>query len=293
MFSRETLNLVLSAIWLLPNWGEANEPLRQRLKFGGASREYFVQLPEEFDSKETYWLLVSVHGGGGNGRSHFLANGLADEVRESGFDAIVVSPSFSNEDFQASRFPDLGEGEFLIRVIKDLHTRYSLHDKILLTGYSRGGQFSHRFAFSNPELVKASAPCAAGTWTTPDGKLLIESVGTIDDPATYLANPDNGATAPERLQGIFTERVAKVAGLLPEPGAELIPFLVMCGSLDSRFGPSKQFSKSLKESGFQVETEWPRTPHGSREKEEFATEFQKYPKRILEFFEEIAKAPSD
>ena len=48
--------------------------------------------------------------------------------------AIVVSPSFSNTDPQASRFPSLGEGAFLLAVLDDLHARYSLRRTILLTG---------------------------------------------------------------------------------------------------------------------------------------------------------------
>jgi poly(3-hydroxybutyrate) depolymerase len=281
------LIMLLFTFSLAMTQGLVGKPLKQEIEFEGTSREYFVHLPDNFDPLKTYWLIVSVHGGGGNGRSHFLASGLWEAVRESSFDAIVVSPSFSNTDFQASRFPELGEGEFLKQVLKDIHTRYSLRKKILLAGYSRGGQFSHRFAFSNPELVKAVAPCSAGTWTTPDGKLLIEGVGTIEHPATYLANPDNAAAAPERLQGMFTERVAQVAGLAPHPDAHRVPFLVMCGSLDTRFEISQQFSQSLKDAGFHVETEWPRTPHGSREKEEFAAEFEKYPRSALKFFKEI------
>jgi pimeloyl-ACP methyl ester carboxylesterase len=286
-FGSVELMLLLLTFWLALTQGVVGKPLEQKLEFKGTSREYFVHLPDHFDPKKTYWLIVSVHGGGGNGRSHFLASGLRDAVRESSFDAIVVSPSFSNKDFQASRFPELGEGQFLKQVLNDIHTRYSLEKQILLTGYSRGGQFSHRFAFSNPELVKAVAPCSAGTWTTPDGRLLIESVGAIEDPASYLASPDNAAAAPERLQGMFTERVAKVAGLAPHLDANHVPFLVMCGSLDTRFEISQQFSQSLKDAGFHVETEWPRTPHGSREKDEFAPEFKKYSRNALKFFKKI------
>ncbi|MEM7146043.1 MAG: hypothetical protein AAF591_12975, partial [Verrucomicrobiota bacterium] len=100
--------MILTSLWLGSGVSSNAEPLEQQLKFEGTTRKYFVQLPPGFDSAKEYWLLVSVHGGGGNGRSHFLANSLRDAVNTSGFDAIVVSPSFSNEDSQASRFPALG-----------------------------------------------------------------------------------------------------------------------------------------------------------------------------------------
>jgi glycerophosphoryl diester phosphodiesterase len=110
------------------------DPVRRTLTLDGVKREYFVWLPK------TYWPLVSVHGGGGNGKTHFLAPAIRAKADLLGLDAIVVGPSFSNDDFQASRFPALGEGEFLLRVLEQINQEFRLHPKILLTGYSRGGQ---------------------------------------------------------------------------------------------------------------------------------------------------------
>lgn len=261
-----------------------DEPLRSTFVFHGEKREYFVRLPIGFDPTQTHWPLITVHGGGGNGKNHFLAKAIRQKADLSGLDAIVVSPSFSNTDFQASRFPALGEGRFLIRVIEQLNREYQLHSKILLTGYSRGGQFSHRFAFAHPDKVRAVAPFAAGTWTTPGGALLIESLESVKDPAAYLSNPANAAAAPERLEGIFTTRVAKVAGLRPVPDAQQVPFLVMCGTLDPRIDISREFALSLIKAGFEVEAGWPGTPHGSRDLLEYKDEFKKYSQRAIEFF---------
>ena len=83
-------------------------------------------------------------------------------------------------------------------------------------------------------------------------------------------------------------RVAAVAGLAPRPGAENIPFLVMCGSLDPRHEIARQFAQALEKAGYRVESEWPRTPHGSRSDVEFQVEFKKYPRRAVEFFLRIA-----
>jgi len=266
---------------------EIAKPLRRSIEFAGFEREYYVRLPVDYVPERTYWLLVTVHGGGGNGQSHFLAKGIRRMADEMGLDAIVVSPSFSNKDSQASRFPALGEGNFLLTVLEDAHRQYQLQTKILLTGYSRGGQFSHRFAFNHPELVEAVAPFAAGTWTTPDGRLLIETLGEVDTPSSFLSNPENASLAPERLKDLFRPRVAEVAGIPARPQAKCIPFLVMCGSLDTRFEIAQLFVRSLKVAGYRVETEWPRTPHGSRDKEEFNTEFEKYSRKAVEFFMRI------
>ena len=263
---------------------DIDAPLRCTIEFNGAEREYYVRLPLGYVQDKTYWPLVSVHGGGGDGRSHFLAKDVRRAADEMGLDAIVVSPSFSNDDPQASQFPALGEGQFLQAVIEDLHRHYQLEPKILLTGYSRGGHFTHRFAFSHPELVEAVAPFAAGTWTTPDGRLLIEALGEVDAPGPFLSDPENASLAPERLKEIFSPRVAEAAGIPAQPQARNIPFLVMCGSLDTRFDIAQRFAEDLEAADYSVETEWPRTPHGSRNDEEFKGEFEKYARRAVEFF---------
>lgn len=279
---------------------KTDEPIRRTLAFRGAEREYFVRLPHDFDRSKLYWLLVVVHGGGGNGRTYFIASGVSRAAAELGLDAIVVAPTFRNDDDNLSRFPVLGEGAFLERVLAELRRDYRVRPKILLTGYSRGGQFSHRFALANPEQVEAVAPFASGTWTTPDGRLLIESLGEVRNPESFLTIAQNASAVPERLRDLFESRVAGVAGFRARPGAEDIPFLVMCGTLDPRLGIAREFVRSLEALGYAVATQWPRTPHtcsddaapddragrepGAECRREFEAEFQKYSRGAVEFF---------
>ena len=42
---------------------QAEEPIRSTLVFQGVEREYFVRLPQHFDRKKLYCMLVVVHGG--------------------------------------------------------------------------------------------------------------------------------------------------------------------------------------------------------------------------------------
>jgi predicted esterase len=267
----------------------SEEPIRSTLVYQGAEREYFVRLPRDFDGEKLYWLLVAVHGGGGNGRTFFMAESIRTSADSLGLEAIIVSPSFSNEDFNASRFPTLGEGAFLQQVLEQLRGEYRLRPKVLLTGYSRGGQFSHRFALLNPTQVEACAPFAPGTWTTPDGRLLVQSFGEVPDPASFLASPADAKAVPDRLRNLFEPRVAEAAGLQAKAGANGIPFLVMCGTLDPRLDIAKEFARDLKKEGFAVETEWPRTPHRCRDddrecRDEYKTEFERYSRAAVEFF---------
>jgi len=259
------------------------EPWKRTFEHQGAERVYYLVPPREFDPNKTYWALVVVHGGGGNARTNPKAMAMRRIADEMNLPAIMILPEFVTEDKQVSRFPSLGEGRFLMEVLEKVRGEFKLREKILLNGYSMGGQFSHRFALSNPGMVQACAPFAAGTWTTPDGRLLIEEYGEVTDPKTFLSSPENVNKIPERLRDLFDMRTAEVAGLPAAEGAERIPFLVMCGTLDPRYDIAVQFAESLRDSGFLVETEWPSTPHGSKS-EEHASEFEKYPEHAIRFF---------
>lgn len=209
-------------------------------------------------------------------------DGIHTAVTGLGLNALIVTPSFSNTDFQASRFPSLGEGAFLKLVINELNGEFRLHKKILLTGYSPGGQFTHCFAFQNPNLVKACASFSAGTWTTPDGKLLFLPDYEAKDPESFLNSKTNAVKVAKRFGDMFESRVAKVAGREAMKGAKKIPFLVRCGTLDSRFGATRQFAKNLEANGFKVKTHWPETPHGGRA--EYPIQFLEYSESAIEFF---------
>jgi predicted esterase len=259
------------------------EPICKSFTFMDSEREYFIWLPKNFDPSKTYWPLVVVHGGGqiNNGLTFWMTPPIRSIADKLGLPAIVISPSFNLKDPVAQQYPAGVEGQFLKAVLKQVHKTYNLYPRILLTGYSRGAQFSHRFALWNPDLVEACAPFAAGAWTTPDGRLLTYSLGEIKNPKQFLTSQQADEGIPQSLKD---PRVAEFAGDKAAPGAERIPFLVMCGSLDKRFRIAKGFAKSIRQVGYKVETEWPRTPHVGRDKEKYRTEFDKYPRGAVEFF---------
>jgi poly(3-hydroxybutyrate) depolymerase len=268
--------------------------LRRTLTFGGSEREYFLYLPPGFDTTKTYWPLVVVHGSGQHGRIPFPNAAFARFVAAAHFDAIVISPSFRNDDNNASRFPSLGEGAFLDDVLQDVRQHYSLRSKMLLTGYSRGGQFSHRYAFAHAERVAAVAPMASGTWTTPDGRLLVEGLGELRNAGEFLADTTNASRVPENLRDLFRPTVAATALTKAFAGSRQVPFLVMCGTLDPRLSIAQEFARSLESQGYRVLVEWPRTPHACQDMAcfmEHRAEWEKYLHRTIDFFRSIAQAP--
>jgi hypothetical protein len=97
---------------------------------------------------------------------------------------------------------------------------------------------------------------------------------------------------PERLRNLFEPRVAAVAAAKAATGSQLIPFLVMCGTLDPRLPIAKEFVGRLEALGYQVEVEWPRTPHVCARANpcpEYNAEFQKYSRRAVEFFRRVSR----
>jgi len=265
--------------------------LRRTVTFRGSEREYFLGFPPNFDRTKSYWALVVVHGGGQHGRIPFPNAGMARFTAELGLDAIVISPSFSNDDNNASRFPSLGEGEFLEEVLMRLRKEYALRPKILLTGYSRGGQFAHRYALAHPEQVAAVAPLASGTWTTPDGRFLVEGIGELRNARGFLTDTTNASKVPDNLRDLFQPRVAAVAETRAAGRAREVPYLVMCGTLDPRLPIAEEFVRSLQSLGYQVAAESPRTPHGCDNAacwQQHRSEFEKYLRRTVDFFRNVA-----
>jgi len=81
--------------------------------------------------------------------------------------------------------------------------RFPLRSMILLTGYSRGGQFAHRFALAHPSQVEAVGPFASGTWTTPGGRFLVEGLDEVRNAWEFFSNEGNASAVPGRLRDLF------------------------------------------------------------------------------------------
>ena len=120
------------------------------------SRDYWLQLPDNFDAEKTYWLVAAIHGYGGDGK------GGLGMGRIEGFDNyIIVAPSFPNDGYQV-----LGQQSDvqLIKLFDQLKTRFHLNDKLFIVGFSGGAQFAHRFAMQHPDRVIGCAAHSGGTW---------------------------------------------------------------------------------------------------------------------------------
>ncbi len=218
---------------------------------------YLYTPQEKPDDHKTYWIVVGVHGAGGNGKG---ACGIANWATDFD-DVVVLGPSFaqrqrdSNRDPSAPRPTGMPLDVFqmsgpvheakLNELIAEIGKTWKLHPMIILHGFSAGAQFSHRFAFKHPELVAGVSAHSAGSWA--------------------------------RLEG--DDRI--------NPAAKSIPFVVSCGEEDkgsggpnsglTRIEGVKQFAADLQSLGFSVELKtWPGIGH------EQSVESKAFAKTIVE-----------
>ncbi len=170
---------------------------------------------------KTYQLVVGVHGAGGNGRG---ACGVANWATELE-DVIVLGPSFT----QPRRDPDAPRPTTFPRdifqmsgptheaklreLLESIGKSWKLHPKIFLHGFSAGAQFTHRFAFKNPDLVAAVSAHSGGSWAKPEGEDRINPAAKNIPFAVSCGEDDHGRGGPEGTPGridsakLFTENL--------------------------------------------------------------------------------------
>lgn len=138
-------------------------------------------------------VLVHVHGTGGTGEDGFDA--IAASVAEAfDHDVLLIAPTFD----VPYHFLLPAADEALLHHLRQMAKQLPLHDRMLLTGFSGGAQFAHRFALQHPEHVHACACQSAGSWTTPDGTFIgmMADEGWLDRPGWDKATIRDSANAP-------------------------------------------------------------------------------------------------
>jgi poly(3-hydroxybutyrate) depolymerase len=122
-------------------------------------REYWLYTPDTIDKNKTYWLVVGVHGAGGDGKR---AANL--QVWTKKFDnVIVVGPTFPKK---GPYYQVLGgnSDKQLLDIHKTLSKEFKLHNKLFIYGFSGGSQYAHRFANKHYKRIIGVSAHSGGTW---------------------------------------------------------------------------------------------------------------------------------
>ncbi|MBT8044260.1 MAG: hypothetical protein KJO79_04855 [Verrucomicrobiae bacterium] len=142
----------------------------ETLYFNGSDfRGGYVIVPDDLPKGSSKsWVVVDVHGAGGL-RNESFGHRLKKVLEPDR--VIFLVPSFTSG-YQG------GDGKWaeqLIEHFKWVQKRYAVHDKMFVHGHSGGGQFAHRFAFSEPKYVVGVSAHSSGSWACSGGYGTISS----------------------------------------------------------------------------------------------------------------------
>ncbi len=119
---------------------------------------YLLYLPKDYESKESWPLLLFLHGSGERGDNLELVkkHGPPKLISEGkDFPFIVVSPQCPNDRWW--------EPMELVALLDDISSKYKVDkDRMYLTGLSMGGFGTWRLAFFAPHKFAAIAPICGG-----------------------------------------------------------------------------------------------------------------------------------
>jgi pimeloyl-ACP methyl ester carboxylesterase len=163
--------------------------------------DFHLTLPTHAATRGPLQVLVAIHGQNGNGVA--FGASVMDTAAKNGW--ILVAPTFryrNNVNPDSVLADDLSLLPRLKQYLDDLPSKTGLpiRPKVLLYGFSRGGQIAHRFAELYPQRTLAVALFAAGTYTLPVSTLDVGGTATtldlpfgIADLRTYTGAPFDAA----------------------------------------------------------------------------------------------------
>lgn len=172
------------------------ERIRQRRVVSDRSIRYLHYVPPGLPRRDL--VLVAVHGLSRNAKEHAQAfQSLADRLG-----CHLVAPQFDRaafRDFQLLGLSDRGRRADLAlqSMLADLR-RFGVDAdaRLVLSGYSGGAQFAHRYAMAHPQRIAALLVAAAGWYTWPDAGLpyprgcgIGEHSGVVFDPLALVRKP--------------------------------------------------------------------------------------------------------
>lgn len=156
-------------VWLTPMMAAAQDCGDAKTPCEIDSGSYHVRLPAEGTALKG--VVMHLHGGGGKGAG-LLRSGLAGEATRRGYLFVAPNGVHPNARFVnnwAVRARNFGHEKddiaFLNDVADDIADRFDApRDRILMSGFSRGGSMVWDVACFDPDTARAYAPAAGAFW---------------------------------------------------------------------------------------------------------------------------------
>jgi predicted esterase len=156
--------------------------------------EYYLYLPSGYTPDHDWPILVAVNGYGSDGAQ--CLDWWQAYAEKAGFVLVCPSMGAGNGDW------DFVQNEAnLLGILLDIRNEVRTQKKVLLAGFSAGGEFVLAFTYSHPNLVQAVSILSSGNYYDPYEDLrdipFLVVIGDRDNP---LAERNAGAFV-EVLQG--------------------------------------------------------------------------------------------
>jgi predicted peptidase len=162
---------ILAACLLEPVSAGDDKPIFEKKVHTDAKKNklpYRLLLPDNYDAKQTYPLILFLHGSGERGTDNDKqlvtgARDLATKKLRKNLPCFVVAPQCSGKEPLDYWLPTVNSG-LVLGMLKDLEKRYSIDPKrIYLTGISDGGWGVWRLLALYPDKFAAAVPiCGRG-----------------------------------------------------------------------------------------------------------------------------------
>lgn len=184
----------------------------------GMERTAGLYVPPDYDNSKEWPLIVFLHGGGGNGNNNgnalterFYRQGLVRTIRDypERFPALVAFPRCPEgriwspvpadpvqSDWRLElhgREPVPDAETHVTAVIDGIIAAYAVdEDRVVITGYSMGGEGSIRYAALHPERIAAVASAAGSAVIVPEDAPVLAGMGVW----LFQGETDHISTAP-------------------------------------------------------------------------------------------------
>lgn len=143
---------------VITEWKQFKKQSLTSFTMQSAGMETFIHLPEKYDPKKAYPLILVLHGAGDTGRNlrGAWANTKTDWGLKVRAEYIVAAPTW-----RPARWWEWPRGKEIYTVLEDLKNAFNVDtDRIILTGFSNGAHSTWSLGMKQPSLFAALAPQA-------------------------------------------------------------------------------------------------------------------------------------